>query len=296
MINDFIEHQLAVWPEARERYLNLGKTERRKFRIGDFEGAFQCNPARIVSTAAKTDPESVAARPCCLCKANRPKEQIAIPLTPAWEMLINPFPVFPVHFTIVSTAHRPQEIPPMEMGAIADKFPELVVFFNGSTAGASVPDHMHMQAVLKSELPLLQIAETNHPADKPGIMRSDMWGLDLPFIFLSAVISDDEDGGKDYLRMLALTGADAEGNPHKGLRNVFCWKGEDGLLRMIVVPRTKHRPSCYGESEGEFLTAPGAIDMAGVLILPRKQDFDTMTPADLKAIYGDVAIPEGNKN
>lgn len=288
MINDFIESQLAVWPEARERYHALGKTERRKFKIGDFVGAFQYNPARIVSTGAKTDKVSIASRPCFLCKQNRPEQQMVIPLGKDWEMAINPYPIFPVHFTIISTSHVPQSSPPLEIGGMADSFPELAIFFNGASGGASAPDHLHLQAVLKSELPLLALAERHHPSSLPGIMRSDMWGLDLPFIFLSAVITDDEEGEHDYMKMLALTGAAPDGSPDKGLRNLFCWKGEDGLLRMIVVPRRKHRPDCYGTGPGQLLVAPGAIDMAGLVILPRKEDFMQIDEKIMKDIYSQV--------
>ena len=288
MINDFIEAQLNEWPEVKERYLALGKAERRRFKLGNLEGAFQWNPARVVSTAAKTDAASIAARPCFLCSTNRPEKQMAIKLGDKWEMLLNPFPIFPVHFTIVSTKHEPQDTPPLEMAAIAESFPELAIFFNGASGGASAPDHLHMQAVLKSELPLLRIAEENHALNMPGIMRSDMWGLDLPFVFLSAVITDDEEGGRDYLKMLALTGGDSEGKPHKGLRNVFCWRDPSGLIRMIVVPRRCHRPSIYGDGEGQMLVAPGAIDMAGVVILPREQDFRKIDDDILREIYEDV--------
>ena len=288
MINEFIEQQLALWPEVRERYLSLGKTERRRFRLCDFEGAFQFNPARIGSTGAKVDAGSIARRPCFLCKDNRPKEQLSIPLNKNWEMLVNPFPIFPVHFTVASTDHIAQDVPPLEMAGMAEHFPDLVFFFNGAKAGASAPDHKHLQAVLKSELPLLRIAEENHPVDKPGIMRSDMWGLDLPFIFLSALITDDEEGGRDYMKMLAFTGGDADGKPDRGLRNVYCWKGDDGLLRMIVIPRQRHRPSVYGESEGRLLVSPGAVDMAGIVILPRREDFDAISENQLKTIYNEV--------
>lgn len=288
MINELIETMLADWPEARERYLALGKTERRRFKIGDLEGVFQFNPARIVSTGAKTDAASVAARPCFLCRDNRPAQQRSILLTPDWEMTINPYPIFPVHFTIISTRHQPQDKPPLEMAGMAEHFPELCIFFNGASGGASAPDHLHLQAVLKSELPLLKIAEANHPDNLPGIMRSDMWGLDLPFVLLSAVITDDEEGGRDYLKMLALTGAGPDGKPDKGLRNVFCWKGESGLLRMIVVPRSKHRPSCYGTGLGQLMVAPGAIDMMGVVILPREDDFKNITEQQIRTIYQEV--------
>ena len=288
MINEFIEQQLAVWPEAKERYIALGKTERRRFKLGDFEGAFQFNPARIVSTGAKTDAATIAARPCFLCKENRPEQQMVIPLNKDWEMALNPFPIFPVHFTIISTTHRPQDTPPLEMAGIAEQFPDLVIFFNGASAGASAPDHLHLQAVLKSELPLLRLAEANHPASLPGIMRSDMWGLDLPYVFLSAVITDDEEGGRDYLKMLALTGGDPEGKPDKGLRNVFCWKDSEGRIRMIVVPRQKHRPSCFGRGDGQLLVAPGAIDMAGIVILPREEDYNKIDEQQIKNIYQEV--------
>lgn len=287
-VNDFIEQQLVLWPEARERYLALGKTERRRFKIGDFEGAMQFNPARIVSTGAKTDTAAISRRPCFLCRENRPKEQIALPVTPDWEFLVNPYPIFPVHFTIASTTHKPQDAPPLELAGLADEFPDLVFFFNGARAGASAPDHHHLQAVLKSELPLLRLTEENHPVSKPGIMRSDMWGLDLPFIYLSAVITEDDEGGRDYLKMLAFTGGDAEGKPDKGLRNVYCWKGDDGLLRLIVIPRQSHRPECYGTEEGRFLVSPGAIDMAGIVILPRREDFDALTEEALGQIYREV--------
>ena len=40
----------------------------------------QFNPARIVSSGAKVDAASLKARPCFLCEANRPAEQMQIDL------------------------------------------------------------------------------------------------------------------------------------------------------------------------------------------------------------------------
>lgn len=290
-INDFIEQQLAVWPEAAMRYQQLGQTKRRRFKIGDFEGAFQFNPARIQSTGSKIDAASIASRPCFLCPKNRPEQQYSVPISDGWELLLNPFPIFPVHFTIASTRHIPQEKVPLEIGAIADRMPDLAIFFNGAKAGASAPDHLHMQAVLKYELPIIRLAEQYHPESALGVMRSDMFGLELPFIFLSAVISNDEDGAEDYMQLLAMTGADPlSGKPDKGLRNVICWRGESGLLRMIVIPRQSHRPSCYGHGESNLLVSPGTIDMGGIVILPREEDFRNITEEDMRNIYSDVAI------
>lgn len=294
MINDFIETQLAIWPEAKARYLELGKTERRPFCIGDFRGCFQHNPARIVSTGASVSKTDIDRRPCFLCRENRPENQIGIPVEGGFELLLNPFPIFPVHFTIAACSHVDQEAPPLEMASIADAYPELAVFFNGSRAGASAPDHLHMQAVLKTELPIIRLAEDCHRSSMPGIMDSVEFGLDLPFRFLSAVISANKDGASVLRRILSATGLNSAGEPDGGLRNVIFWKDDAGMLRAIVVPRRAHRPSCYGSEPGRMLVSPGTIDMAGIVILPRRVDFDSITDDKLREIYSETAL--GSKN
>lgn len=293
-MNDFIESQLAVWDEARERYHNLGKTERRRFRIGDFEGAFQCNPARIVSTGARVEAGKAAERKCPLCAENRPEQQTAIPLAGRWELLLNPFPIFPVHFTIVSKDHRPQTAPTFDMLAMADMMPDLAVFYNGSKGGASVPEHAHLQAVLKSELPLLALVERHHSLElsatrEEKIVDSEELGLRLPFQFFSAVITADEEGLNTLRRIFSITGFDADGRPDGGLSNVIVWKDDAGWIRVVTIPRKCHRPGCYGTGEGQMMVSPGTVDMAGIVILPREEDFQRITDADLARIYSEVA-------
>ncbi|MDE5794504.1 MAG: DUF4922 domain-containing protein, partial [Muribaculaceae bacterium] len=61
---EYIDCQLAEWPLARENYQALGRTERRILQLGDLTVGIQHNPARIVSTAAKTDAKTLAERPC----------------------------------------------------------------------------------------------------------------------------------------------------------------------------------------------------------------------------------------
>ncbi|MDE6511510.1 MAG: DUF4922 domain-containing protein, partial [Muribaculaceae bacterium] len=159
---EFIDAQLAVWPLARENYQALGRTERRSIRLGDLLVGIQHNPARIVSTGAKTDAKAIAERPCFLCADNRPPQQTALEIVDGWELLVNPYPIFPTHFTIVSRSHRPQEGFPMDMVMMAEKLPGHTVFFNGKVAGASCPDHMHCQAVKTLESPLRQLIERVH--------------------------------------------------------------------------------------------------------------------------------------
>ena len=297
-INNFVEHQLSVWPEAKQNFDALAKIGRRPLKIGDFDFFAQHNPARIKSTGAKTDAESIKKRACFLCSDNRPKEQIALDWLEGWELLLNPYPILPVHFTIVDRQHRSQDGIPLEMAVMAEKAPDLAIFYNGAKAGASAPDHRHCQAVLKSELPIIHLAERHHTKEMPHIVSSSVFGLSLPFNFISAIITPDNEGMKNLLLMTKIRGVDrTTGLPDPDLVNAFFWIGSDGLLRIIVIPRQAHRPKMfYAEDESKMTVSPGALDMAGLLILPIEKDYERMSSALAAKIYDEVAfsreIPE----
>lgn len=290
-INSFYERQFEEWPEVKENYDRLGEVRRTPLTLGDWHGALQCNPARIVSTGAKIDKESISKRKCFLCTGNRPPQQLSASLFKDWDFLVNPYPIFPVHFTIVSKKHTPQIHVPLDIAAMAEKLPGLAFFFNGARAGASAPDHLHMQAVLKCELPLIKLIEENHPADRKGFITSEEYGLELPFQFVSAAVSPDNIGMETLLRFSGAFGIDTiTGESDCGLVNSFAWIDESGLLRLAIVPRRSHRPRCYGTGSGEFLVSPGAIDMAGIIIIPRKEDFNKLSAEDISNIYADVSF------
>lgn len=284
---DFIENQLATWPLARENYQALGKTERRSMRLGDLTVGIQHNPTRIVSTGAKTDAKSIAARPCFLCADNRPTQQAGLEIAEGWDLLINPYPIFPTHFTIVSKTHRPQEGFPLDMVTMAEKLPGHTVFFNGKVAGASCPDHMHCQAVKTHELPLMQLIERTHLLESGHVAIQESLALDVPLSFKSIIITPDLDGmsilsgieetiGKEYIK--------------EGKLNAYVWIDCKGLLRICAVPRAAHRPSCYGYEQGQHLISPGSIDMAGVIIAPLRKDFDTLTEKEVRDIFIECSI------
>lgn len=143
-IDGFFQRQLQQWPVVAERYDALNRVEVK--RVGNYKVQF--NPARAVSTAAKVDAASIAARPCFLCKKNRPVEQLALD----WEdleILVNPFPIFPGHMTIAAKEHIPQTLlrRTEQMRRLSRALPGYTVFFNGAKSGASAPDHFHFQAV-----------------------------------------------------------------------------------------------------------------------------------------------------
>lgn len=292
-INTLVEHQLSLWPDAKKRYDDLARSLRKPLDAGDLPMALQLNPARIVSTGADISNEGIAKRPCFLCASNRPKEQLSAEWMPGWELCVNPFPILPIHFTIISTEHRPQDEPPFEMAAMAEAAPDLAIFFNGAHGGASAPDHLHLQAVLKSELPLLRVAEQHHPSDRPGFMSSEEFGINLPFQFISVVITPDLEGARILMKIPGAFGIDPDGNRDKGLINVFFWIGDDRLLRAVIVPRLSHRPHHYFlEGDDRIVVAPGAIDMTGLMITPRREDYDRIDSATMRQIYAEVAFAD----
>ncbi len=283
-INAFVEFQLANWPLAKKNYDDLQQCRRRKFKIGDLEGAWQYNPKRISSTGADLSKQALAARPCFLCRQNRPKEQISIPILKNWELLVNPYPIFPIHFTIVSTAHEPQDRIPLDMVSLAEMMEGMTIFFNGAKAGASAPDHSHLQGVLTSEMPLMGLVEEKHPSERLGILNNKDLALDLPFTIESAVIAPNAQGMADMAKMISDT---AEGKV-----NFYCFIDRKGYLRMVRVPRQNHRPTCYfAQGEQQFMISPGSIDMAGIIITPRLEDFERITTEKTVEIYRETGKP-----
>lgn len=292
-INDFYAEQFRAWPEVKARYDALLATERRIVGVDDMSIGLQFNPSRIRSTAAAVDSSSLAKRPCFLCKANRPAEQLSLPIIEGWDWLINPYPIFPVHFTIVSKAHEPQEETPLDMVAAADAAPELCFFYNGARSGASAPDHLHFQATLKEEIPLLPIVEQFHPAEESSAMLSTQYPLNLPIKFWSICVLPDPDGMQLLSLLPKLYGFDAEtGAPDPGMVNVLVWMDGARRLRIVVIPRKRHRPDCYfaEDEEKRCLVSPGAVDMAGLLILPRKEDFDKLDSNWIRRIYDQCGL------
>lgn len=294
-INNLIETQLLQWHEAKLNFDRLTEVERKPLTLGNFQCAAQLNPARIRSTGAAVDKESISRRPCFLCAANRPDKQLAGSWPDSdWELLLNPYPILPVHFTIAAKRHIPQDHIPVEMAAMAEKAPDLVFFFNGAKAGASAPDHLHCQAMLKSELPIVSLVEKSHPVEQKGWISSEEYKLDLPFNFMSAVIGSGFTGMYDLAKIQNAFGIDAEsGEKDPGLVNAFFWISDKGFLRIVMVPRRAHRPSLYFMPEGErFVISPGAVDMAGLLIVPREEDFRRISHETAARIYAEAAFAE----
>ena len=138
---------MGRWPEAARRYRDLQNIETKEIDLDGMPVRVQFNPARAVSTLARTDAAAIKARSCFLCRDNRPAQQEALPFEGCdgrrYEVLVNPFPIFPEHYTVPAVEHTPQRITGRfpDMLRLAEAFPDMVVFYNGPESGASAPDH-----------------------------------------------------------------------------------------------------------------------------------------------------------
>lgn len=291
-IRAFFTHQLDTWDEIRQRYEALKHVGLKQ--LGHRQ--LQYNPARMVSTGAQIDRQTIAQRACFLCEKNRPEEQLTIDLGDDFELMVNPFPVLPMHFTIVRKTHVPQTILEnyTEIYRLLELFPELFVFYNGPMSGASAPDHMHFQAGIGQELPLMTVLRKLEKEQQVLIKRENGSSLSMfnSASFKAFVIkSKAQETEMTLFKQLydAMPVREGEKEPRM---NIVAWR--DGSEDVIVVlPRDNHRPACYfEEGDRRMVISPGALDMAGLIITPREEDFNRMSEDKLISILKEVSIKE----
>ena len=274
----FFNLQLSQWPEAMQRYRDLTNVQTKELHVGQLTFAAQYNPARIRSTGASITKQALAERPCFLCKENRPKEQICLPFRGRLEgALVNPFPILPMHFTLPTDEHQPQRIKPLfgQMMEFLKKIPELTVFYNGPRCGASAPDHAHLQAGTTGVLPLQKEWNRLEKSLKPIAQPNDgaLMALVEDYPCTAVVIRTKDTKTTEQLFMQLYDSLPIMEGEEEPMMNVISWREENDFLT-VVFPRKKHRPDCYfKEGDEQLLVSPGAIDMAGLLITPREEDF-----------------------
>ena len=273
-ISRFFNRQLEMWEDARHRFRDLKHVEVRQ--LSD-QLKVQFNPARIVSTGAKIDKHTLGERPCFLCERNRPKEQMTKQIDDHFQLLVNPFPILPVHFTIPATKHQPQSIYRHygEMHRLLSLHSELMVFYNGPKCGASAPDHLHFQAGTCGVLPLQTNWQRLSRSLTDVISLNDEEKISVLSDFLVpafVIISKSEDSDEELFHRLYRS-MPMRGDESEPMMNIIAWRKGDEFIS-VVIPREKHRPDAYfAEGEAQMMVSPGALDMAGLIITPREEDF-----------------------
>lgn len=293
----FFNRQLERWDDARRRYQDLRNVETRELAVGASAILIQWNPARIVSTGANISKEALQERPCFLCEQNRPKEQVKKPIGTKYELLVNPYPILPIHFTIPSVKHEPQRIRNSygEIHALLEQYPELVVFYNGPHCGASAPDHAHFQAGTSGVLPLqLSWQRLSRNLSTLLSLNEHEWIARIDEYPCPALLihSQSQYGDEQLFRRLyeALDLPDRKDDSPEPMMNIVSWRHDDDYLS-VVFPRRKHRPDCYyAEGNRQLMVSPGALDMAGLMITPRETDFQKITAEEALSILSEVSL------
>ena len=305
---DFTAGQFGKWELCRKNHEALKDIKTKCFNIDGNLIKVQFNPARAVSTLAKLDKSSIEARPCFLCMKNKPEEQDSINIDAGmkFSIRINPYPILTGHLTISSEEHIPQtladkaemQLPGKILEKVEDYFGQgYAIFYNGAKCGASAPDHFHFQAAKKEDIPFIsQWNELFKSATCNGSTKMENGDTCYSYTVNSFVcpikvftsLSGNIDTGLllGYLDSLPKHEGESEAR-----YNMFAWREQDDVFCAAFFPRDKHRPSCYFAEGGEqIFVSPGALDMAGLIVTPREEDFNKIDETDIKKIYKEVSL------
>ena len=296
-ISRFFNRQMEKWADARHRFRDLKHVE--THQLSD-QLKVQWNPARIVSTGAKIDKKTLGDRPCFLCDKNRPKEQISKQIDERFFLLVNPFPILPVHFTIPARKHQPQSIYKNygEMHRFLSLHSELMVFYNGPKCGASAPDHLHFQAGTSGILPLQANWQrlSRNLTDIISLNDDEKIALIHDFVVPAFVIISKSEDSDEALFHRLYKSMPVRGDETEPMMNIIAWRKGDEYIS-VVIPREKHRPEAYfAEGDARMMVSPGALDMSGLIITPREEDFRKLTEESASAILQECGVSKDKMN
>ena len=296
-ISRFFNRQMEKWADARHRFRDLKHVE--THQLSD-QLKVQWNPARIVSTGAKIDKKTLGGRPCFLCDKNRPKEQISKQIDERFLLLVNPFPILPIHFTIPARKHQPQSIYKNygEMHRFLSLHSELMVFYNGPKCGASAPDHLHFQAGTSGILPLQANWQrlSRNLTDIISLNDDEKIALIHDFVVPAFVIISKSEDSDEALFQRLYKSMPVRGDETEPMMNIIAWRKGDEYIS-VVIPREKHRPEAYfAEGDAQMMVSPGALDMSGLIITPREEDFRKLTEESATAILQECGVSTDKMN
>ena len=251
----------------------------------------QFNPARIVSSGAKVDAKSILERKCFLCPANLPPVQKGIPFGGHYNILVNPFPIFPRHLTVPELAHTPQRIATRftDMLELAEALTDYTIFYNGPKCGASAPDHAHFQAGNKGFMPIEKDWRGQTAGKIADYRKAALWYLDDAPRATLVIESTSKEDAADLFDIIYRS-LDVKPEEDEPMMNVLVLYEADRWV-VFVFPREKHRPACYtAEGEANLLSSPASVDLGGVFITPVEKDFLKITAEDVAQILSEVCL------
>lgn len=295
-IEDFYTSQREEWKLLDTNVKNLEKIRTRQFIFDSFSLYAQNNPERIISTSAQVDEKSIKLRKCFLCQENLFREQKKISVG-NYNILANPYPILMNHFTVAHSNHIPQRISNKikDMFAITEIMGnDYLIFYNGPECGASCPDHMHFQAVKKSDVPLpWDITQTAYKKyilkTISGITEIKFWDDSLrKYITLESEDLDDIE--EKFVRTIQSL-EEVNGSEAETKINILAYR-DIPKLYIIIIPREKHRPDIFYHKDNNLLLSPASIDIGGILVLPREEDYIRIDREIIKDVFSEIMLQQ----
>jgi len=295
--NALFNSQLNKWELLRKNYDALKNVRTKSFWFEGFKIKIQFNPERIKSTSADISDEAVANRKCFLCPENLPQEQKGVLLSDNFFLLCNPYPIFPQHFTVNSSIHEPQRISKnfnVLLEIAKQLSPSFTLVYNGPACGASAPDHLHFQAGTKGFMPIE--ADIQQLKNNFGIILNENEKLTVSLIndnyrrlvFIES--ADKSEIGVAFDKVINWY-AEYSVNSIEPMINIICNYDKEFGWTVIIFLRSKHRPNCFFANDSEkILVSPAAIDLGGVLIVPREEDFVKMNKELVGSILNEISM------
>ena len=301
-VSALIEQQRLTWPLLREGYEALSQVETKRARVEESEVFIQHNPGRIRSTAAQVDRASISERRCFLCAANLPPEEKGVEYGSDLVILCNPFPILDRHLSIVHRRHIEQKIDghvESLLSLAAGLGPDYFVLYNGPECGASAPDHFHLQACSRELLPIERDMQRDEPEQAAHCSTCEENARDTFELFTlgncgrSVIVfrgnNDGEVAQWIYKALGELSRETGKGEPLVNAVSTF----DKGVWTVYLFPRARHRPAAFfAEGDERLLVSPGAIDMAGVVVVPQYGDFVKIDGERVTSIFAEVSCDE----
>lgn len=294
-VDDLFLNQLRDWELARVNYGLLDRVRSRTLDYAEYQIYVQYNPERIRSSAAKVDTKSIEERPCFLCASNRPAAQTGLPAGNNLTILVNPFPIFPRHLTIVSGEHEDQRILKnfVLMLELARDLKNFVIFYNGPQCGASAPDHFHFQAGNRGFLPIesdfLSRSCVNLLTVSNGVEVFTWKGYGRGIVTLKGIDLNQIRAIFEYFYDSFLMLQPDKPEP---MLNILAYADND-VFTVHIIPRILHRPAQFSaKGEEQILLSPASVDLGGVVITPREEDFEKISANDISDIFTQVCMDE----
>lgn len=291
------------WPRLAEALAAMASVRTREVRVGDRTLVVQWNPGRAVNTTAKVDSASVAARPCFLCPQNLPPEETGLAFGPDWVVLPNPGPILPLHLVVAFLDHDPQQVMvsiPAMLGMAEAAEGVGTVTYNGPRCGASAPDHIHFQVVEGNVLPEERfVREALDAGRDPGAILHKVPGLTIWEAQGAGRVVLGFHGRRDPVErelMAAIELLPMEEGDSEPKLNLLMTAREDKIIALLF-PRGRHRPAAFfADGPEQRLISPGVIDLAGVIVSVREQDFHALDDREVASILGEVTLQPAQRD